>query len=1367
MGPAPDAPAELRADTNRVDVYLNDSLEAAEAINRTNRLAGAGRWREAVELLQQTADSSGDKLVQLSSGYYVNVRERIARLIAGWPADGLNVYRALAEPQIRVRLDARLDSRDVNELLPIFERYFCTHTAAQLADTIGQLALESGNLALARRAYRRVVDSHPDRATFAKRYQAMLAIVSAMDGQTSEKLVEPEAGLRIRWMGQDRPIGEVMAEVAAGYTALREPPSPMEWPMFAGSPERNRRASCRIDEPGLLWRLRRSELSSNAPEAGEADENTDRDRSSSSGAMHPVVSEGLIFVASSRQVIALHQNTGSIAWWFRADENVAVGSKPEPTQPGGESVTVSDGRVYAALPGDPGPYYGTDGSRRGAAIVCLQADSGRLLWRSEEAFRPDRTTDVTFDFAPLIQQDRGFVVGRRRRFFGFEDCYLYGFDANSGAILFSTHLGSASTGTSGFASATTSVASLHGDAVYVCTNLGSIAAVSASSGSVDWLRVYDRGPLDETQGNWTARERQAWEINPMMWTGGRLVCAPSDSANVLVLSSRDGSLLQSVPLLELGRARTLLGVSGDLLCTAGREVLCYDLAANEVRWTTSLSESESPAGRGLWADDALFVPLPGVLGIFRTQDGQRRDVSWGPEGEAGNLLATPDQLVVAGATGIASYVRKAELWSRLRDRMQGTHDPIPALELAEVALRAGDAREAMSALEEAARRQESLEATGNVPTRQRLFDVVLAFLAALSTRGQLEKDQLEVLYRYAQEFAPDPRAHVAYRLRFAPLLEERGQPERAVALYQQILRDQSLRALETSQPRQPAQQAGAIAETRIAQCLERFGRSIYAPFEAEARQWLLSGREIGDRSILARVLEVFPNSQSAPLALIAQGDVLVREGRHEEAARLLTKAYHQYPAVENRPLLLKHIADAYENSGQPIQAYRWVVRAAREYPTALIEHEGRSLTFPVYRERLSHIRSRLEPSPPKLKLPLNPVEALELEEGATLLIPRFADDPASRWSRVFVSGPAGIIGMDAKTGRRLWPNPSPVRLRPELLLAGDDISVFANQYEIVALENASGRRRWSHGEYPERLADPNADWEDGEAIRAHALHDGRLVSVRDGGLITSLNVADGHVVWSQVHRPVAAGPISLQDRLLAYTLVQDHRVVICLLDAAAGRWQGAITTNEERAVEDLILTLDGLAVLVTARSVIAYDPQTREIRWRVPVDGRIRRESANADWDALYFTDDGLHLQKINLDNGGIAWRSDRVFPNREDEFFLQRLGETLIASTASSLCAVDTVTGVALWRGAAPKEARWVRRLLTDSDVVAIHIPAQPDKPDAEAWFFDHRRAAGILPKNANVLPLAPLPDLRTIVAADNGLWIQTGATLRLWSSP
>ncbi len=1344
------------------DVYVNDSFEAADAIAKAQRLSASGRWREAVETLQGVADSAGDKLVRVSGDYYVNIRTHIAELVSSYPKAGIAAYRLLYERRTTEALTALGARPTLRELLSVFDRYFCTARAGALADTLGQMAIESGDLSLAEHVYRRTLTHHPDTETLAPRCRSMLAVIGAMRGESGGTESIPDDV--VRWLGEDRTLRNVVAEIPNHFAPSADTGSPDDWPIFHGDASRNRGAVTGIDELGLWWRFE-GFGKRNSGEASEVLSGTERDRSRHLS-IQPVMDGGLIFAQRSREIVALNMTTGGTAWRFFGDEKESGGAGYVEEQPAAwDAVTVHDGRLYASLPGDAASYYSYESAIHPADIICLDSKTGRVVWRLDRQAIEEDFAEVIFDSSPLVGHGGVFVVGRRRRSFGFEDCYLYRFDTATGAMAYRSHLGSASTGTFGSRRPTRTIAAMHGGTVYVCTNLGTIAAVSAHSGAVRWLRLYQRHRDDDTGISRFVRDVRPWQFNPVLVSDGRLVVLPTDAANVFVVSADTGALIHSIPTDTLGRVATLLGVRGGVLCCAGRTVGCYDLARGEPLWTTPLPDDANLFGRGLWADDRLLVPTRTGLSTYRVSDGERSDQSWDTEGEGGNLVALGDRLVVAGVDRISVYVRRREIWKALRQRMAATpRDPVPAMELAEVALSNGEFSEAITVLDEAVRRADALEAPLGPALSRRLFDDVLLFVDRLSARSMLDVELVDKLFAHASQFPPDTAAHLRYRVRFAALYVSFDQSVRALRLYHQILRDRSLRDLRLTADRSDPKSAGAHAREQIAALIESDGRSIYASYEAEAMQWLRSAQETQGEDWFARIVTTFPNSTTAPLALIAHGELLAKRGRAEAAAERFAKAYHRYPKDVDRPTLLRNIADAYEDAGMEEHAYRWLTKAAREHPSARFAYEGRSTGFLEYRERLAGVRNKVEPSRPDLMVPLGDRFVRSFDDSASLLVPRFGIDPASSWRHVFVSAVGGIRAFEPRRDAEIWPKPAPARGSPSLLIATTDVAVFASKHEVFALDVFSGARRWTLGEFPERFGREDADWEDADAFRTHAVRGQRIVSLRDSGEMTAVDLDSGTILWRKTHRPVPFGRIRLSGPWVLYHVIQDDKPSVCLVDVETGSLIERIAVDEKRSLLRVFATLDKQLVVVTSQSISSFDPESHDRRWRVQTAGRIRRASLLVDVDALYYSDDGGRVKKISLEDGHHLWKSPRVLPRRDDDFQASLQGGSVILSSTTAISAVDAVTGLLLWEGTKPEGPRFLERIITDRYAVAVDV--RGDDEESVAYFYDHRNASGLIPREGGATKLGHLRDVRTVLVADGALLIQTGSTIRGWRS-
>jgi outer membrane protein assembly factor BamB len=502
--------------------------------------------------------------------------------------------------------------------------------------------------------------------------------------------------------------------------------------------------------------------------------------------------------------------------------------------------------------------------------------------------------------------------------------------------------------------------------------------------------------------------------------------------------------------------------------------------------------------------------------------------------------------------------------------------------------------------------------------------------------------------------------------------------------------------------------------------------------------------------------------------LIARGELLVNQDRESDAAALFAEAYHRYPLLTDRPALLFRIADAFEQRGSRKRAYLWLTKAAREYPTYRFPFEGRPTSFAEYRERLSDVAARVEPSRPAVTLPLTHSFTVMWDERTQLLEPRFADVPAAEWSVFFAATDDGIRAFDARTARAVWSQPAVSRTRTQFIFASGEQAVFANLYELFALDARTGGRRWSHGSVPEHVDRVDGDWEDGRTIRQFAHFEDQLAYVHDDGTITVIDLLTGDVRWSQVHSPAPVGPVAMSERWLAYSYVDptaDEKVIIYLVDAETGAYSHAIPTQEKRSVEELFITLDGELVMATSRTVSVFDPGSGQPQWATPLEGFLRKGSLKADLDALYFSVDGRTVRKLSLADGRVVWESEALSRRGDEDITVDIVDATLLVSTPSAVAAVDAITGLTLWRGTTPEDARFIARRPSAAYLCAVHVGIEGDKPTATAYFYDHRNASGVIARDGGALALGTLGDIRSVLLVNDALLVQTGSTIQGWS--
>jgi outer membrane protein assembly factor BamB len=1342
-------------------VYLNDSFEAADAVEAARRLAERGQWFEAAERLRDAVRRYHDKLIDVGQTHYISAPLHITNVVASWPAEGIAAYRSIASAEVDEALSRLGDSVSLPELLPILDRYFCTAQAVNVIDRVGDLAIEAGDFSLARRVFSRALALHPDRVANGDRWNHRLQIVKALAG-------EPATGAapagHIRWMGQSSTVASVIKQIRSSYSLENRALAADYWPIFGGTESRIRRGSTRVSELGLLWRV---DTLGGLHQGSFATRYADDEiiDTYSRVSIEPVVANGLVLVQRLREVTAVNINTGAEVWRFRADGNQAPGvDEIDDFPPGWHAVTVSGDRVYVAMPGDTAPYYGYESSRSIAELVCLDLSTGKAIWRSSRLTLGEDFSELYFDSSPIIDHGRVYVVGRRRRSFGFEDCYLHCFQAADGSPLFRTHIGSASTGTFGSQRATVAIPSLCGDTIYVCTNLGTIAAVSSHTGLVHWLRLYPRlvDAQSKTTG-WPANRVRPWEFNSAIAHQGRIISLPIDSSSLLILDEKDGRVIRNVTTDMLSDMRTLLGVSGDIVCGSGQEIVCYDFAKDVVLWSSPIPQGEPVIGRGCWVDDKLLVPTSKALYQIALQDGGLTSIPWPPDGDAGNILALPDRLLVAGSRHLSLYVQKHEIWEAVRSRMEASpDDPNPALDLAEVAFGSGEFDQALEALGEAVARIDAGQSAIEPELRSRIFGDTLTFAEKLTLRNELDVDTAELLLGYASSFALAESDHIRYRLRFADVFQRLAVPNRAVDLWQQILQDTTLRTLTYGDLGIPSRPSGEIAETAIAEMIKSHGREVYGPFDRMAARLLDSALDDVDAARLLRIASAFPNSKSAPTALLSRGEILLDAGEPLDAVKAMILAYHHYGQTIDRAKVMRRIADAYEVSGRREHAYRWLTKAAREFPGALVEYDGRRLSFARYLDRFSDIARQVEPAALQMTLPLNHGFLRDVGDLDLLLTPKFRANSLAVANRYYVRTEDELHAYEARRNVEAWSIPQRLAGTPDLLIDTRNVAVFATATQLYGV-SPQGEIIWSHGKHTQQQADD--DWEDVERIRVFDITRDRLIA-HHAGLLFCIRIGTGETIWETREYPDPGRRVRQNSERVAFDTTRGGDSAIYVLNAKDASLVGIVNTAEAWSVEDLFLTLENRLILVTSRSVAAFDVEKNRPLWHVDLNGQLEPGTVSMDVDGLYLSDDGRRIKMISLETGATIWTSQRLLPRIQQDVSANLVAGNLLVSSTTAAAAVDTVTHLKLWEADTPPDPRFRFRAVTGNYLIAVHIPDAVQDAEGAAYFFDHRHGSGQVAPEGGKINLGKLANVKVVFALDHTLIIQAGSEIYGWTN-
>ncbi len=642
---------ELRAQLDRVDALLAD-----------------GQWVEAVDTLLAATGAPDDRLVAVAEHRFVGLREYGRLKLAHLPPEALEVYRSRVDPLARQWYEQGRAGPDRRLLQNVVENAFASSFGDRALLLLGDIALERGNFAAARRHWERILPveapadaprtwlAYPDSQLDLAAVRARLVLVSILEGSTARAADELEHFRRLhpesrgRLGGREIDFAAALAEMLA---ASRDwPPERQDpyWPTFAGSPARNATAAKAPVPAAMVWR---APLPEAGPTAAEA------------LAWHPVWYEGLVVTASHREVFGFRLADGAPPWAgagrsiFREELEGVVDRGPAPSDTFGApqfTLTVDNHRLYARMGSSvtaeplerdslPQPNY----------LVCLDLRAeGRLAWRS--------VPEAGWAFeGPPVSDGANVFVGMRRSDVR-PQAHLAAFDAETGRRRWQRFLCAADTPARGLMfQATHNLVTKVGETLYYNTNLGAVAAVSAEDGQVRWLSLYPRvrsGDSLNLAPHWNRAP------NPCVHHHGMLLVAPSDSPRVFAFDAGTGQMIwQSGP--ETEGILHLLGTTERHLIACGDRL--YWLALDgpkrgRIEHVWPDGPDRPGFGRGVLAGEYVYWPTRDRIHVFDAQSAQPvRTIDLIPLGAAGgNLLAAGDYLLVATETELIALGEKPQ-----------------------------------------------------------------------------------------------------------------------------------------------------------------------------------------------------------------------------------------------------------------------------------------------------------------------------------------------------------------------------------------------------------------------------------------------------------------------------------------------------------------------------------------------------------------------------------------------------------------------------------------------------------------------------------------------------------------------------------
>jgi outer membrane protein assembly factor BamB len=1345
--------AQFDSSNSRISsVYPDISIEAATHLRTAASYVADQNWSEAIDLYQRLIETFGAKVVQVgSSPVYVTVRDYCHLQIAAMPPPARALYRVRADAQAEAWYRAGVRERDRELLGRVVDRAFVSSWGDDAIDALAELAFEAGDFDKAYMLWKRIdpgpraEPAEPDEAARGPNVSLVypdpdldLAHIAAkkvlclLFQSNSELAPGAMAEFRKRFPDARGTIGGVdgllidrLSQIARS-TAPPRGPATTDWPTFAGNAQRSKVVPHAVDIGSVQWTtplpatVPSRPISIRGPLAGNSPDEM--------LGYHPLVLRDLVLVSGREEVRAydLHEgpkNADEPLWTFRLRDLLGqasvVATRPAQGTPH-YTMTADLGRLYVRMGAPETTLPSRRGGQPDSALVCLDLSAdGKEVWRITPSDRPEEA-DLAFEGSPIVA-DGSVYIGVTRGG-AMTHSYLACFDAATGAKKWRTLICESSSISPlfNFGSISHNLPTLGAGLVFYNTNLGAVAALDQRTGQVRWIATYPRDGREEVPMNARGITFKG-ELAPCIYHNGLVFAMPSDGRGIHAFDALTGE----VRWKTLGQPSFthMLGVAhGNLICT-GSQAVALDVNTGKIAWQWFDAGTTTSYGRGVLAGDYVYFPTKthiyiidqrtGVLAKSKEEGALQEKFGRTP----GNLAVGEGYLVVAQAKDLTVYCQYDVLINRYREliaenpkladphfRLARAAEDSGDIDLAVEQYRAaieltsrGDDRQRLLADFDQLHRQNNTarfgpeeERTIRQMAKSRLYSLLL-MRSEKESEGQ-NWAVVEDHYREAATIAPTLQGKLDALLRLADAWRTAGVPEKSLAVYHEVLADDSLRGQGIQVEANRSVRADVEIASRVQSLLDQLGRAVYAPFEAVAERSLAEAQQNGSLPAAERLLRTHPNAQAATHALL----YLAQQYGEKRQYSASSAAYRQLLARPQIPpplaaAALQGIAELHESQRSWHTARTWWQRLAQEFPDTPAPSKPEQSVASFVMDRLNRppFEQATTPVGQRLQLPLGRRWNRLWSEDRRVTTPEGTPPPelglvvlASNQSGVEcvatssgeplwdlkVAGPARwaahhednlLIGTDsqlmcvvASSGEMLWQQKTTSGLPgfAEFQLVDDRVYLREESRKLTCISATTGTTAWN---FPPTEG----------TILPHTFFSSHHVALRtkQPGKFIVLD-ADGRRRFELQHtsEPWDHVPVALDSHRLA--MVSDART-IQLLDLNDGRqvWTYSTLNTDQKPLP--IAAPGCLLVLVGGNTLVRLEPETGKPAWSRRVsDGVLPRHGRawTVDGERFYCITRELNLRAFRLTDGELDWEQFLIGPG--DQWQLAAAGGYVVA---------------------------------------------------------------------------------------------------------
>lgn len=929
-------------------------------------------WKELFQTYRAHLPANAAKLCRLPEdpAKLVSFGEYVIHLFSKLPTEAIETYRRLFDSELVSAARQFESTGDTIRLEWACERYFFARGADVQIDRLANRAFQRGEWGLAARAWRRLLKYYPDPVVDLRVVAARL-IFCAQLLRSQPLLEEARQLVTARKLSGRVTIGD--REVALAEWAASAAPVQSTRPtrdIRPALPELALRSDLReawSGHPSIEMKRGRFETSWDKAQARIVPY-TIPAYARVQGREFLVCNDGVRLIVLDPRRIDPGRESRARYWVAEIKSNVHDPSRPP--QPGNLvrvgmplAGAVFDGSMLYVNMHSPDSSEEAVDNRFGRtfrlpALNSIRAyrlvepdgtlNARHLVMTSDRAvLRGPRRLDFAekrFHFCwPMAIDGNRLFVGVTAESGSDQESYVACFDKTTLDLLWSTYICSAPVRAPMFAGVggqdstvfPTMIAYQNG-ALLVQTNLGAVASLDPSTGSVLWLTPYRRTAMGSMQRGRLIQRAMDRPPSPPVIDQNRFYVLAMDAEELQIFDAITGAPQPGFQIprrnqrdFSWRRVMHLVGVvDNTVICSGNQGLIVHDLR-RKVTIVCEWDGGSALDGLPLIHDRFVLVPVSGPLeetagpessaGLRvydRTTWKLVDQTRWRGGEEWGNLFVYDDYLVVAGAGHFTVWTSSRHALRDLERISQQT--PVDPDLLYRYGLQLLESYEARpDRIHYLRRARESFtrflwlagEDRGLAERvrecRRRLYSVYTR-LGDVALEVSRDFVEAEGHFRNAKEFSYDAQSLSDACLRLAKVLESQNKNREASNEYVHVIRKAKEAVIDTEGGR--SQPAWSFARERIEQLMKEHGQPLVDHVEGIVEE---TTRRVGtDTEELLRVIETYPATRSVRKLvdqLAAAVETLSDPERRVEVLSRLRRAYEDAFTIERYRQLLESL----------------------------------------------------------------------------------------------------------------------------------------------------------------------------------------------------------------------------------------------------------------------------------------------------------------------------------------------------------------------------------------------------------------------------------------------------------------------------